>query len=166
MKKKILVLALGVGITILITSFERIAPERVEYPEIPYPRGYRDWTHVKTYIVRPGNPAFKFIGGFNQVYANDIAMQGYRTGKFPDGSMIVSDVIEAKDDSITIREGKRHHLDVMIRDSIRYMETGGWGFEEFAEDSKTKRLLNMTFRTVCSNCHAKQKDYVYGEYRE
>src|SRR6188768_2110695 len=104
-------------------------------PAIPYPEGYREWTHVKTYVVGPKSPAFKFIGGFNHVYANEKAMQGYLTGKFPDGSVIVSDVIEAKD-SIDIREGKRNHIDVMMKDSVAFADTHGWGFETFGSDSK------------------------------
>ena len=76
---------------------------------IPYPEGYRAWTHIKTYIVGTKSPAFKFNGGFNHVYANEKAMVGYNTGYFPNGSVIVSDVIQAKEDSFDIREGPRHH---------------------------------------------------------
>ncbi|HZY82798.1 MAG TPA: cytochrome P460 family protein, partial [Cyclobacteriaceae bacterium] len=92
---------------------------------IAYPDGYRDWTHVKTYIVGPKNPAFKVIGGFNHVYGNEKAMKGYQSGDFPDGSVIVSDVIATVEDSITIREANRDHIDVMMK------ENGTWIFETF-----------------------------------
>lgn len=133
---------------------------------IPYPEGYREWTHVKTYIVGPKSPAFKFIGGFNHVYANETAMVGYKTGRFPNGSVIVSDVIEAKEDSVDIREGPRHHIDVMVRDSIKFSDAGGWRFEEFQGDSPTIRLLTPQIRAICSNCHTKQKDMVFSVYRK
>lgn len=162
-KFQILVLLMISGI-VFVSFKEKPALQTDE--TIPYPEGYRDWTHVKTYIVGPKSLAFKFIGGFNHVYANEKAMVGYKTGHFPNGSVIVSDVIQAKEDSVDIREGRRHHIDVMVRDSIKYADAGGWRFEEFQGDSHTIRLLTAQSRTVCSNCHAKQKDLVFSEYRK
>jgi hypothetical protein len=150
---------------ILFISFTH-DPAINEEQEVPYPEGYRKWTHVKTYIVGPKSPAFKFIGGFNHVYANEQAMVGYTTGHFPNGSIIVSDVISAKEDSVDIREGTRHHLDVMVRDSIKYSDAGGWRFEQFQDDSPRIRLLNVQSRMVCSNCHTRQKDMVFSVYRK
>lgn len=152
-------------LALVFVSFKKESKQQTD-EIVPYPEGYRDWTHVKTYIVGPKSPAFKFIGGFNHVYANEKAMVGYKTGRFPNGSVIVSDVIEAKEDSVDIREGTRHHLDVMVRDSIKYRDAGGWRFEEFQGDSPTIRLLNLQSRTVCSNCHTKQKDMVFSVYRK
>jgi hypothetical protein len=162
-KFQILILLMVIGI--VFVSFK--GEQKHETDEgIPYPEGYRDWTHVKTYIVGPKSMAFKFIGGFNHVYANEKAMVGYRTGHFPNGSVIVSDVIQAKEDSVDVREGPRHHLDVMARDSIKYSDAGGWRFEEFKGDSPTIRLLNAQTRVICSNCHTKQKDMVFSVYRK
>lgn len=167
MKNNFVIAAFFVFAAILLASFTSSEIHQVEeFPEVAYPEGYRDWTHVKTYIVGPENPVFKFIGGFNHVYANDKAMQGYKTGYFPDGSVIVSDVIEAKEDSMDIREGSRHHIDVMMKDSLKYASWGGWGFEQFADNSNTKRLLTPQIRMICTNCHAKQKDFVFSEYRD
>ncbi len=163
LKNRYYACTLMVASWIIFVSFAK-APKPDD--SVPYPEGYREWTHVKTYIVGPKNPVFKFIGGFNHVYANEKAMIGYRTGDFPNGSMIVSDVIEAKEDTMDIREGKRHHIDVMIRDSTKYPDAGGWRFEQFFEDSNTTRLLTPEIRVVCSNCHAKQKDHVFSEYRK
>jgi len=160
MKRRFFAFAAIIAGGLVFASFKNTDPA---FPEVAYPQGYRDWTHVKTYIVGPKSPAFKFIGGFNHVYANDKALVGYKTGHFPNGSMIISDVIEAKEDSMNVREGARHHIDVMVRDSVKYKEVGGWGFEEFVG---TKRILTTQVRTACTNCHAKQKDFVFSEYRE
>jgi len=164
LKHKFQILVLLIVIGIIFISFNEVPKHETE-EVVPYPEGYRDWTHVKTYIVGPKSPAFKFIGGFNHVYANEKAMLGYKTGHFPNGSVIVSDVIQAKEDSVDIREGARHHLDVMVRDSIKYADVGGWRFEEFQGDSPT-RLLTPQTRVVCSNCHTKQKDMVFSVYRK
>jgi hypothetical protein len=133
---------------------------------VEYPEGYRDWTHVKTYVVKPKSPAFSIIGGFNHVYANDKAMTGYQTGHFPNGSVIVSDVVHANDDSLNTREGARVHLDVMVKDTIHFQDPGGWRFETFEKDSKSMRFLTPTTRLDCNNCHLKHnKDMVFSNYR-
>ena len=162
-KFELLILLAILGIVLI--SFQEASRHETE-ESVPYPQGYRDWSHVKTYIVGPKSLAFKFIGGFNHVYANDKAMVGYKTGYFPSGSVIVSDVIQAREDSVDIREGPRHHLDVMIRDSIQYADAGGWRFEEFQGDSPTIRLLTPLTQANCSKCHSKQKDMVFSVYRK
>ena len=162
-KFQIFILLTILGIVFISFTEE---PKHETDEDVPYPEGYRDWTHVKTYIVGPKSLAFKFIGGFNHVYANETAMVGYKTGHFPNGSVIVSDVIQAKEDSVDIREGPRHHIDVMVRDSIKYRDAGGWRFEEFQGDSPTVRLVTPQIQTACSNCHAKQKDMVFSVYRK
>ena len=161
-KFQIFILVLVIGIVFI--SFNE-KPKHVTDESVPYPEGYRGWIHVKTYIVGPKSLAFKFIGGFNHVYANEKAMVGYRTGHFPNGSVIVSDVLQAKEDSVDIREGRRHHIDVMMRDSIKFADAGGWRFEEFKGDT-TIRLLTPQTRVICANCHSKQKDMVFSVYRK
>lgn len=151
------------SISIIFASF---SAAETPNDQIQYPEGYREWTHVKTYIVGPKNPAFKFIGGFNHVYANEKAMQGYQTGEFPDGSVIVSDVVAAKEDSITIRENGRDHIDVMVKDSKKYAESNGWMFESFRGDTKSERMQTTTTVIQCVTCHKKQKDMVFSDYRK
>src|ERR1700750_136960 len=63
--------------------------------EVPYPEGFRKWSHVKTVLIQKGNPAFAHWGGFHHIYGNSKAIEGYKNGKFEDGSVIVFDVIEA-----------------------------------------------------------------------
>ena len=133
---------------------------------VPFPEGYRTWAHIKTGLIGPTSPGFKTAGGFHHIYANDKAMAGYTIGSFPEGSIIVFDVLEAIESNGNTIEGKRRHIDVMIKDSIRYSKTGGWGYEEFKGNSKTERVLTDTVRTQCFNCHTSQKDYVFSSLRE
>lgn len=162
MNKYILTTALIV-IAVIVSSFRLT---RIEEYEIPYPEGYRTWAHVKTRVIGPNNPAFKFVGGFHHIYANGKAVEGYTTGIFPEGSIIVFDVIEALEENSDISEGNRKVVDVMIKDSEKYQSTGGWGYEEFRGDSHTERNTNGTIRTQCQTCHGKQKDYVFSELRK
>ena len=152
----IMLFILGAGFTIYPSADDAV----------PYPEGYRKWTHVKTGLIGPTSPGFQFNGGFHHIYANDKAMQGYTTGKFPENSIVVFDVLEAVEKNGSTDESQRRHIDVMIKDSTRYSSTGGWGYEEFKGDSKTERVLTETVKVRCFNCHAKQKDYVFSDWRE
>ena len=161
MKNYLLVLAI-ILVFISLASFAIKTPG--DY-EVPYPEGFRKWTHVKSALVGPQSTGFKFNGGFHHIYANDKAMQGYESGNFPQGSIFVFDVIEGLENNGNTSEGKRSRIDVMTKDSVKYKETGGWGYEEFKTDSKTDRVLNVEIRTKCFNCHSKQPDYIFSEWR-
>ena len=39
--------------------------------EVPYPEGFRNWTHIKTGYVGKENPGFNINGGFHHIYANE-----------------------------------------------------------------------------------------------
>lgn len=134
---------------------------------VPYPNGYRSWTHVKSMVIEPGHSLYDAFGGIHHLYANAQAMQGYRSGKFADGSVIVFDLLEANSADHAITEGKRKVVGVMHKDSRRYKATGGWGFEGFAGDSHTERAVGDKAATACFACHTAQKDhgYVFSSYR-
>src|SRR5262245_46563050 len=135
---------------------------------VPYPAGYRMWTHVKAALVGPQSPAFENSGGIHHIYANEKAMEGYRAGKFPDGSVIVADFLETRENAGVTTEGPRRRIDVMVKDSRRYATTGGWGFEQFRGDSQTDRMVTAEIATKCFDCHSNQKerDTVFGECRK
>jgi hypothetical protein len=135
---------------------------------VSYPTGYREWVHVKTTLVGSKHPAFEKEGGFHHVYANDKAMEGYRTGKFPDGSVIVDDGLELRENSGAMTEGPRRRIAVMAKDSRRYAATGGWGWEVFKGDSSTERLATPEVVAKCVDCHGQKKesDYVFSTYRK
>jgi hypothetical protein len=136
--------------------------------EVVYPRHYRDWAHVKSAVVGPSSPASPKYEGFTHIYANEIAMSGYRTGNFPDGSVIVFEVLQTVTKAGTLEEGQRKFIDVMMKDQSRYNETGGWGFAEFEKDSATAQILTAGDKQTCFNCHnsRKQQGYVFSSYRQ
>jgi Cytochrome P460 len=157
-----LLLCCGFFAIIAASGFTRSATE-----EVPYPEGYRTWTHVKSVLIEKGSPAFSHWGGFHHIYANGKAIEGYNTGKFSDGSVIVFDVLEAVSKDSVVSEGNRRLIDVMVRDADRFKATGGWGYEEFAGDSKTDRKIGVLAVTSCYSCHAYQKDNdnVFSKFR-
>lgn len=135
---------------------------------LPFPVGYSRWTHIKSGLINPGHAAFARFGGLHHIYANATALDGYRSGRFADGSVLVYDLFEATDKGdATIDQGPRRHIDVMVKDSARFAATGGWGYAEFAAGERSDRLRTAQ-RDGCAVCHASQKDndQVFSRWRE
>ena len=145
---------------------------KAESPEqVPYPDGYRRWTHVRSGLTGPESPDFKTTGGIHHIYANDKAMTALEENqgrRFPDGSVIVYDLLEVQTKEGISTEGRRRYLTVMHKDSKRFADTGGWGFEVFRKDSHTDRAIWPNAKTRCYDCHTgqKEKDYVFGSFRK
>lgn len=134
---------------------------------VAYPDGYRDWTHIKSMLILPGHTLEDPFQGLHHIYANDKAVEGYGSGNFEKGSVIVFDLLEYKKQSNSIVEGERKLLGVMVKDNSRFSNTGGWGFEGFSGNSKTERLTSDGGQS-CFSCHMSQKnsDYVFSKFRE
>lgn len=134
--------------------------------EVKYPDGYRNWTHVKTLILEKGHPLYEAFGGIHHIYANKTALEGYKAGnKFKDGSVIVFDLLETVTGGNAIAEGNRKVVGVMEKNSKKYKDTGGWGFEGFKGDTRERVVKNMYGE--CFSCHLSEKDndYVFSKYR-
>jgi len=136
---------------------------------IQFPAGYRNWTHVKARVIHhKAHPLFDAFGGIHHVYVNERGAQALRqeNPKYPDGSIFVFDLLEARLESGAYVEGSRKVLAVMVKDSRKYAATGGWGFEAFAGGDPSRRAVQDA-ATECFQCHAAQKatDYVFSKWR-
>lgn len=129
---------------------------RASVGPVPYPDGYRGWTHVKSTVIGPTHKNFATMGGFQHIYANAAAMGGYRTRSFPDGAVIVFEWLEMQETQGSFEEGPRRQVDVMVRDSKQYAASGGWGFQRFVKDSKTELAASPT-PAQCFACHDQMK---------
>jgi hypothetical protein len=154
---------LSLALAALLVSTSHAA----DAPPVPYPEGYRQWTHVKSMVIQPGHALYEAFGGIHHLYANPKAEQGYRSGRFADGAVIVFDLLDAKSADNTVQEGARKVLGVMHRNSKKYAATGGWGYEGFKGDSKTERAVAGNAASACHQCHQaqKDKDYVFSAWR-
>lgn len=134
---------------------------------VPYPDGFRDWKHVKSMVIQEGHALFGAFGGIHHIYANQKAERGYRNKPFEDGSVIVFELLEAKEGGGAIQEGPRKVVGVMHKDAKRYARTGGWGFEGFKGDSRTERAVGANAFDACYACHAPraEADYTFSEVR-
>jgi len=133
---------------------------------VPYPEGYRAWHHVKSMVIEPGHPLEQPFAGIHHVYADDAALEGLRTGRYPDGATLVFDLLEARRGDHAVVEGRRKLLGVMVRDSGA-RATGGWRFDAFAGSSRTERLVTDG-GAGCFACHRKAADrgYVFSRWRD
>jgi hypothetical protein len=137
-------------------------------PQVPYPDGYRDWHHVKSMVIEEGHPLHSAFGGIHHIYANDKALEGYRKGNFPDGAVIIFDLLEAISADNAITEGQRKVVGVMHKDAKRFAATGGWGFEGFGGGDRNNRVVGKDAVSACFACHQPQKnqDYTFSQRRD
>ncbi len=176
MKTKLMLAGLMAAACWIVSCKQPTPPEEAEKAEVEkvkelpsevvYPSDFRSWTHVKSMILEEGHPLYESFGGIHHLYANSEAMQGYRNGTFPDGSVIVFDLFHAVRADNAVTEGERKVIGVMYKNSRAFPETGGWGFAGFK--NLTGEKLDIDGKTACFNCHAaqKDKDYVFSSYRE
>jgi hypothetical protein len=122
-----------------------------------FPGSFRRWVHVGTGVILPGtNPKLMSEEGMHHIFANQKAADAYASGDFPDGSIIVYELREAQQKNGVIFEGDRKRVDLMIRDSTLYKDTGGWRFERFWGKDETKNVIPDS-GTTCFQCHSQAK---------
>jgi len=138
-------------------------------------RGYESWQTIS--ISQNGPVMAVILGNPSMVQAYQAGIPG--NGKpFPDGAKMVKvHWIPKKSDAPgnpTV-PSVQHDVDVMVKDSKRFADGGGWGYGAFIYDAATDtfRPGNMQDMPPQGNdakcgvgCHtvAKSKDYVFTEY--
>lgn len=153
---------------LLVFAFASAPAFSADPAPVSYPEGYRAWTHVKSMVINPGHSLYDAFGGIHHIYANAKAMEGYKSGKFPAGAVIVFDLLEAKSGNNAVQEGARKVVGVMHKNAAKWKDTGGWGYEGFKGDSKTDRAVGKNAASACHGCHTqqKEKDFVFSGYRK
>jgi hypothetical protein len=125
---------------------------------VQYPENFRRWIHVGTGVIMPGGPIPESEQGMHHIFANQKAIDGYSSGDFPDGSIIVYELREAQQKNGVIFEGERRRVDVMIRDSSLYKRSGGWRFERFMGNDQSQDAVHDS-GTSCFECHTNAKSH-------
>lgn len=134
---------------------------------IDYPDGYRHWTHVKSMTIHEAHPLESPFLGIHHVYANEPALHGLQGDTFGDGSMFVFDLLQSNDAGNASVEGDRVLIGVMLKDSARFPQTDGWGYQAWSENSRSQGLVNDGGLS-CHACHMQQKeqDFVFSQWRQ
>ncbi|MGD0298205.1 MAG: cytochrome P460 family protein [Bryobacteraceae bacterium] len=131
---------------------------------VQYPDNFRRWVHVGTGVILPGGSLPESEQGMHHIFANQKATEGYASGDFADGSIIVYELREAQQKNGIIFEGERRRVDVMIKDSRLYKSTGGWRFERFMGNDQLQDAVHDS-GTSCFECHtnAKAHGFVFSQ---
>ncbi|MDA0680968.1 MAG: cytochrome P460 family protein [Proteobacteria bacterium] len=134
---------------------------------VSFPEGYRYWTHAKSMVIQPGHSLEDPFAGIHHIYVNEKATQGLANGHYDDGAVFVFDLLNYHDAGNALTESDRKFIGVMEYDAQAFEATGGWGFEAFAGDSRTDRLVGDG-GISCFGCHMAAKDtaYVFTTYRK
>jgi hypothetical protein len=122
---------------------------------VQYPEGFRRWVHVGTGVILPGGALPESEQGMHHIFANQKAIDGYPSGNFADGSIIVYELREAQQKNGVIFEGERRRVDAMIKDSS-LSSSGGWRFERFWGNDQTQDAVHGA-GTACFECHSNVK---------
>lgn len=149
-------------ILLLSTVFSVYASDKPAYPD-----GYRYWTHVKSLTLHMGHPLEIPFAGIHHIYANDKALKGLKSGRFPNDSVLVFDLLESVTADKASAEGQRKLIGLMVKSEKLYPNTGGWGFEAWKGNSRSERITNDGGAS-CFECHRSQEqtDYVFTQWRE
>ena len=134
---------------------------------VKIPPGYRDWKLISV-AHEEGN-----LNSIGAVLGNDVAIKAYREGKlpFPDGAIIAalhySHAPSEENNKVFGRSqsfvaGPPTNIQFMVKDSIKYAATGGWGFAHF----KDGKPGDEAFMKTCFPCHnqIKARDLVFTRY--
>lgn len=143
---------------------------------ISIPKDYRNWAFLGTWHIAPERGSGDAAGapGFHNVYTQLSTVEAYRkTGKFPDGAVIVKELLKTKTGDLTTGEvswaTEIEGWFVMVKDDKgRFPKSplwgNGWGWVLFNSDNPQK-TVTRNWRTDCLGCHvpAKQTDWVFVE---
>jgi cytochrome P460 len=140
-------------------------PNGLAFSEV---RGYEDWQVVA--VSQAGDL-------IEVILANPVMIEAYRAGipgngkPFPDGAKMTKIHWNAKKSAEapapTTIPDTLHDVDVMVRDSKRFSDTGNWGYAQFNYDSASDSFAPEGSGTDCGYaCHTivTAKDFVFTAY--
>jgi hypothetical protein len=126
---------------------------------VTIPDGYRQWELIA--VSREADP----LNELRAILGNTVALAAYRTDAkpFPDGTILAKlawkHVPSSTFDSAFV-PGAATTVQIMVKDSKKYPDTGGWGFGRFINGKPVDEAQHLT----CFPCHAahvKDQDYVF-----
>lgn len=178
-------LLIGVGASVLLAALATAAaipaqdrytlkvPNGLAFSEF---RGYERWSVIA--ISQNGGRFAVILGNRTMIDAYESGVPG--NGKpFPDGSKMAkvhwNPKTQEREPGQPTVPGGLHDVDLMVKDSGRFADSGGWGWAAFEYDAATDefRPANLADSPPQGNdakcgfaCHtiAKNRDFVFTEY--
>lgn len=160
------VAALSAALAITCVAIDRAGAQEPSQASPIYgvtiPDGYRKWELVAPALE--GDP----LNELRAVVGNAVALDAYRKGTlpFPDGSVLVKlawkRTQSAEFESASV-PGAPTTVQVMVKDSMKYAASGGWGFGRFI-DGKPVDLAQHETCFACHEARVQNHDYVFTRY--
>jgi len=153
--------AVAVAVSVAYGGFACAEPDPAPNG-ITIPAGYKDWRLIGV-SQRSDNNTMRAVLG------NDIAVTAARTGKtnpWPEGSILAKLVWKsAKHDrwETATEAGDFVHAEFMTKDSVKYKDTGGWGYARWLGMDQKPYGKDANFVQECFGCHTpvKDRDWVF-----
>ncbi len=135
---------------------------------VKMPPGYRDWRLISV-AREEGN-----LDDLRAILGNDVAIKAYREGQlpYPDGTIIARlawNYVPSEENNKAFGRRQsfvagppKNGVQFMVKDSRKYVATGGWGFAQFNDGKPADEAVHNT----CFSCHepAKARDFVFTRY--
>lgn len=172
----LLVLSSSLAVTAVLAQSEpepaTAASDAQTLLQVPDADYRRDWAFLGSFSVLADDPEAG-AKEFHVVYTKRENLDAYRkTGKFPDGAVLVKDVFATKTEALTT--GTASYADtligrfIMVKDQANsYAKVSplwgdGWGWA-FYEGAETRKPVTTDYRQDCLACHepARDQDYTY-----
>jgi hypothetical protein len=169
----LIAVATVIGIsTLRAPSLARSDEQAAPIYGVKIPPGYRDWEMIAVNQLRTNQ-----VDQLRAQLGNEIAVKAFKAGTmpFPDGSIIVAlhwnRVSSESNNKIlagpfpgaqSFVVGTRVNMQVMVKDSKKYADSGGWGFGDFKDGKPADEATHK----ACFGCHvpAKDHDFVFTSY--
>lgn len=135
---------------------------------VKLPPGYRDWR-----VISVAHEEGK-LNDLRAILGNDIAIAAARGGTFPfpDGAIIarlawdyapLAESAQAFGQHQSYVAGApKNGVQFMVKDSVKYASTGGWGFAQFNDGTPADEAVH----NACFPCHqtVRARDFVFNRY--
>ena len=139
---------------------------------ITIPKGFRSWQFLGTWAVATDEDDEVGSKGFHNVYTQPETVAAFRsTGKFPDGAVVVKELLTATTETMTTGEVS-HATEtegwfIMIKDAQGRFKGNplwgnGWGWALFNAADPTVTVTE-NYQDDCLGCHvpAEKDDWIY-----
>ena len=146
-------------ITLLLTAADR-APRFNQDNELVRPVGYREWIFIGASLGMSydENAEKKRDPKFHNLYINPAAYREYKeTGRFPEKTILVMEVLSAGSHSSINRQGhfedRFQGIEAAVKDSSRFAES--WAYFNFIREDGTAADTAKAFpKERCWSCHS------------
>ena len=152
---------------ILLTMAMTLSLVQALEHEVAYPTDYRTWTHLKSMVINKAHSLSDPFEGIHHIYANEKAKDGLEKNSYEKGATFVFDLLKAERSKEATVEGERKFIGVMTYDPKKFSKTGNWGFEAFAGDSRTEKVVKDS-GVSCFTCHVgvEKQSFVFSTFRK